>query len=67
MVGVWICGFVGFYLILVGIALSFVPPGDTNVKVFLVDVIAGTVGSILIGLFLYWRGARRPNSRMTSR
>jgi amino acid transporter len=56
--GVWICGFIGFVVVLVGIALSFVPPGGTDVKVFLVDVIGGTAGSILIGLLLYWRGAR---------
>ena len=58
MIGVWVCGLVGFLVVLVGIALSFVPPGGTNVKVFLVDVIAGTAGSVLIGLLLYWRGAR---------
>jgi glutamate:GABA antiporter len=65
MAGVWICGLIGFFVVLLGIALSFVPPGGTDVKVFLVDVIGGTAGSILIGLLLYWRGARsnRPQVR----
>ena len=50
------------FVVLVGFALSFVPPGGTNVKVFLVDVIAGTAGSILIGLFSI--GAEQePNGR----
>ncbi|HEY1804179.1 MAG TPA: APC family permease [Terracidiphilus sp.] len=56
--GVWVCGIVGFFVVMVGIILSFFPPGGTDVKVFLTDVIAGTAGSILIGLLLYWRGAR---------
>jgi amino acid transporter len=69
MVGVWICGLVGFCVVLVGIALSFVPPGGTDVKVFFVDLIAGTAGSILIGLVLYWRGARasRPHGSGVNR
>jgi amino acid transporter len=64
MAGVWICGFIGFFVVLLGIALSFVPPGGTDVKVFLVDVIGGTAGSILIGLLLYWRGARTKGNVM---
>jgi len=57
-VGVWICGSLGFLVVLVGIALSFIPPGGVDKSVFLIDVIGGTIGSVLIGLFLYWRGAR---------
>ncbi len=56
--GVWICGGLGFVVVLIGIALSFIPPGGVDKNVFLVDVIGGTIGSVLIGLFLYWRGAR---------
>ncbi len=56
--GAWICGSLGFLVVLIGIALSFFPPGGVDKRVFLVDVIGGTMGSILIGLFLYWRGAR---------
>jgi len=63
MAGVWICGCIGFLVVLVGILLSFVPPGGTNVEVFLVDVIGGTAGSVLVGLCLYWRGARTRQPR----
>jgi uncharacterized membrane protein len=56
--GVWICGSLGFVVVLVGIALSFVPPGGPDKLAFEVKVIGGTVGSVLLGLFLYWRGAR---------
>jgi len=56
--GVWICGGLGFVVVLLGIALSFVPPGGADKVVFEVDVIGGTVGSIFVGLMLYWRGAR---------
>jgi len=56
--GVWICGSLGFVVVLLGIGLSFIPPSGTDTKVFLVDVIGGTLGSVLLGLFLYWRGAR---------
>jgi amino acid transporter len=56
--GVWICGGLGFLVVLIGIFLSFVPPGGSDTVVFEVDLVGGTVGSILLGLFLYWRGAR---------
>ncbi len=57
--GVWICGGLGFAVVLGGIALSLVPPGGTSNKLsFFLTLIAGTAGSILIGLLLYWRGAR---------
>lgn len=59
VLGVWICGGLGFAVVLGGIALSLVPPGDTANKVsFAMTLVAGTAGSILFGLFLYWRGAR---------
>jgi len=56
--GVWICGALGFIVVLLGIGLSFVPPGGSDAVDFEVKLIGGTVGTILIGLFLYWRGAR---------
>jgi amino acid transporter len=56
--GVWICGSLGFLVVLVGIILSFFPPGETSTAVFEMQLIGGTSISILIGLFLYWRGAR---------
>ena len=60
--GVWLCGCLGFAVVVLGIALSFVPPGGSDAVVFEVDVIGGTFGSILLGLFLYWRGARVQSS-----
>ena len=59
-VGVWICGGLGFVVVLIGIAVSLVPPGEAGSKLgFELQVLVGTVASILIGLVLYWRGARR--------
>jgi glutamate:GABA antiporter len=56
--GVWLSGGLGFLVVLFGIILSFIPPGGSDKLVFEVDVISGTLGSILLGLFLYWRGVR---------
>jgi amino acid transporter len=61
--GVWICGGLGFAVVLGGILLSLVPPGGTANKAgFEMTLVAGTAGSILIGLFLYWRGVRAKRS-----
>jgi glutamate:GABA antiporter len=58
-IGVWIAGGVGFLVTLGGIALSFVPPGDTENKyLFSVKLISGTVISVALGLVLYYRGVR---------
>lgn len=60
IVGAWIAGGLGFLVTLIGIALAFIPPGDTTNKFsFLAKLIGGTVGTILVGLALYWRGARQ--------
>jgi amino acid transporter len=57
--GVWICGGLGFIVVLLGILVSLVPPGDSSSKVgFELKLVIGTVASILLGLVLYWRGAR---------
>jgi amino acid transporter len=57
--GVWICGSLGFIVVLIGIVFSLVPPGGTSSKLgFFLTLVAGTAGSVLIGLMLYWRGAR---------
>jgi hypothetical protein len=43
-------------VVVAGIVLSFIPPGDSaNKLMFELKVIAGTAGSILIGLALYFR------------
>ena len=57
--GVWAAGLLGLIVVLLSIALSFVPPGEeTNKTAFELKLVGGTVISILIGLVLYWRGAR---------
>ncbi len=57
--GVWIAGSLGFLVVLIGILVSLVPPGDSaNKWGFELKLLAGTGASILLGLFLYWRGAR---------
>jgi len=63
--GVWICGGLGFSVVFFCLVVSFIPPGDSsNGWRFFVKVVVETVVAILIGLFLYWRGARanRPRS-----
>jgi amino acid transporter len=57
--GVWISGCLGFLVVLIGIAVSLVPPGDSSDKLgFELKLVVGTLASILLGLVLYWRGAR---------
>ena len=57
--GVWFCGGLGFIVVLIGIAVSLVPPGDSSNKLgFELKLVGGTAASILLGLVLYWRGAR---------
>jgi amino acid transporter len=57
--GVWICGGLGFLVVLIGIAVSLIPPGEAMSRIgFELQLLTGTLISILIGLALYWRGAR---------
>jgi amino acid transporter len=59
MAGVWVSGGLGFAVVLLGILVSLVPPGDSTNKLgFELKLVGGTLASILLGLFLYWRGAR---------
>ena len=63
--GVWICGGLGFLVVLIGIFVSLVPPGDTLNKMgFELKLVGGTVASVLLGLMLYWRGARAKQTEM---
>jgi amino acid transporter len=58
--GVWIAGSLGFLVVLLGIFLSMIPPGEsTNKWLFEGKLIGGTGLFVLIGLILYWRGARQ--------
>jgi amino acid transporter len=57
--GLWTCGLVGFVVVLIGIFVSLVPPGDAlNKWSFELRLLGGTLVSIFFGLILYWRGAR---------
>jgi amino acid transporter len=57
--GVWFMSGLGFVVVLVAIVASLVPPGDSANKLgFELKLVGGTVASLLVGLALYWRGAR---------
>jgi len=57
--GVWVVGVLGFAVVIFGLALSFIPPAEeTNKLLFEGKLIVGTVGGVLLGLILYYRGAR---------
>jgi amino acid transporter len=65
MAGVWLAGGVGFVVVLIGIVVSVIPPGDSTNKLgFETKLMLGTVVSILIGLALYWRGARSKQAEL---
>jgi amino acid transporter len=58
-IGVWIIAGIGFVVVLAAIVISAVPPGDSaNKFLFEVKLFVGAIGATLIGLVLYWRGAR---------
>lgn len=62
-VGLWLSGGLGFIVVLLGIVVSLVPPGDSPNKLFFeMELVVGTVASILLGLVLYWRGVRSKKS-----
>ena len=57
--GVWIVGSLGFVVVLAGIALSFIPPGEAENKwIWEALLVAGTAFFVALGLVLYFRGAR---------
>src|SRR5215467_4602106 len=57
--GLWLSGILGFVVVLIGIFVSLVPPGDSiNKWSFELRLVGGTAVSIFLGLVLYWRGAR---------
>jgi amino acid transporter len=57
--GVWVISGIGFLVVLVGIFVSLVPPGDSTNKLgFEMKLVIGTVATVLLGLVLYRRGVR---------
>jgi len=66
--GVWAIAGTGFLIVLLGIFVSLVPPGDSTNKLgFEMKLVVGTVATILIGLLLYWRGARQKAAMVAAR
>jgi amino acid transporter len=61
--GVCVAGGLGLFVVIIGIVLSFIPPGDTESKfLFEMKLTAGTVLSVFLGLILYYRGARQKSA-----
>lgn len=59
VVGVWIASLLGIFVVLGGIALSFIPPAESaNKALFVAKLVIGTVASVLLGFGVYYRGAR---------
>jgi amino acid transporter len=59
-VGVWVASGLGFTVVLGGIVLSLIPPGDSANKLgFELKLVGGTLAAIALGLALYYRGARQ--------
>jgi amino acid transporter len=59
IVGVWIASGAAFLITLLSIILSLFPPGESSSRmVFLLRTLGWVIGSLAIGLALYWRGAR---------
>jgi amino acid transporter len=55
--GVWLISSIGFLIVLVGIVVSLVPPGDSANKLgFEMKLAGGTIVAIALGLMLYFRG-----------
>jgi amino acid transporter len=64
MPGVFLISGVGFLIVLVGIAVSLVPPGDSADKFgFEMKLVGGTVVAIALGLSLYFRGVWTKQTR----
>jgi amino acid transporter len=62
-VGVWFTCILGFSVTLLSIVVSIFPPGDSsNRRLFLIKVVGCTVGSVAVGLVLYYRGARQKSA-----
>ncbi len=65
--GVWIVSGSGLAIVLIGILVSLVPPGDSSDKLgFELKLVGGTVAALVLGLTLYWRGARQKSRGMAA-
>jgi amino acid transporter len=62
--GVCICGVLGLLAVTAGIFFSLIPPGEeTNKALFEIKVAGGTLGTIAVGLILYYRGTRQKSAQ----
>jgi amino acid transporter len=58
-IGVWLTSGLAFAVTFASIIFSIIPPGDSSNKVlFEIKVVGASIGAVLFGLVLYWRGAR---------
>ncbi len=58
--GVWIASGIAFAVTLLSIIVSLLPPGDSaNRRLFLTKVVGWTLGALVLGLTLYYRGVRQ--------
>jgi amino acid transporter len=65
--GVWIASALGFAVTLLSIVVSLYPPGDSaNRMAFFIKVAGWVAGSLALGLFLYFRGARQKSRGMAA-
>ena len=66
-VGVWLAGSAAFLVTLLSIVVSVLPPGDAaNRRLFQIKLLAWTAGSLVLGLALYFRGARTKARRLAN-
>ena len=65
--GVCIFGILGLLAVVAGIVFSLIPPGEeTNKVLFEAKVVGGVLGTVAVGLILYYRGAREKRAHQTS-
>jgi amino acid transporter len=66
--GVWFFGLLAFTITLGSMILAVIPTSDVENKAWFVTKIVGsTIVSIIIGLLLYWRGARKKAMSLQTR
>src|SRR5216684_2767278 len=63
--GVWIASGIAFAVTLLSIIVSVLPPGDSaNRGLFLIKVVGWTLGALILGLTLYYRGVRQKRAEV---
>ena len=64
--GVWVAGSLGFLVTLLSIIVAVIPPGSVQSRWgFEWKLLSATAIGVVIGLILYWRGARKKNASLT--